>query len=147
MAKACAHCGLSTASAGDYCCYGCELAGTVAAEGRTERAEHYAVMTFSLLLSMVVMMLSLFLFAEDVYGAGPDAGLGWMRKAYRVASAVLATPVMVMLGLPLARRAIRGLRERRLTMDLLVSAGAAAAYGISIASIARGRGGVYFDSA
>jgi heavy metal translocating P-type ATPase len=144
---ACAHCGLATASVGAYCCYGCELAGRIAAEGEKERSEHYAIITFSLLLSMVVMMLSLFLFAEDVYGAGADAGLGWMRKAYRALSCVLATPVVVMLGGPLARRAVRGLRERRLTMDLLVTLGAGAAYGVSVVSLVRGHGGVYFDSA
>ena len=47
-ARACAHCGLATASAGAYCCYGCELAGRIAAEGRDQRSEHYAVITFSL---------------------------------------------------------------------------------------------------
>jgi heavy metal translocating P-type ATPase len=144
---ACQHCGLATAEAGAYCCYGCELAARIAAEGRERRTELYGVITFSLLLSMIVMMLSLFLFAEDVYGAGAEAGLVWMRTAYRVASAVLSTPVVLMLGVPLARRALGALRARRLTMDLLVAAGAAAAYGISIASVLRGRGGVYFDSA
>jgi heavy metal translocating P-type ATPase len=147
IARTCQHCGLATACAGDYCCFGCELAGRVAAEGADQRTEHYAVITFSLLLSMVVMMLSLFLFAEDVYGAGPEAGLGWMRKVYRVAAAVLSTPVVLMLGVPLARRALRGLSERRLTMDLLVCLGALAAYGVSIVAVLRGASGVYFDSA
>lgn len=144
---ACAHCGLQAASGGAYCCYGCELAARIAAEGKERRTDLYAVITFSLLLSMIVMMLSLFLFAEDVYGAGPEAGLSWLRRAYRVASLVLATPVVVMLGVPLSRRALRALAAGRLTMDLLVAAGAGAAYAISIAAILRGRGGVYFDSA
>jgi heavy metal translocating P-type ATPase len=96
---------------------------------------------------MMVMMLSLFLFAEDVYGAGAEAGLVWMRTVYRVASALLSTPVVVMLGFPLARRAWRAALQRKLTMDQLVVAGAAAAYGISVVAVLRGRGGVYFDSA
>src|SRR6185437_4955124 len=145
--RTCAHCGLATAECGAYCCYGCELAGRIAAEGQKERAEHYAVITFSLLLSMIVMMLSLFLFAEDVYDAGAEAGLGWMRKAYRVISAVLSTPVVLMLGVPLARRAWGALAARRLTMDAFIVAGAAAAYTVSIVSVVRGQGGVYFDSA
>jgi heavy metal translocating P-type ATPase len=145
--RTCAHCGLATAEGGAYCCYGCELAGRISAEGQKERAEDYAVITFSLLLSMIVMMLSLFLFAEDVYGTGAGAGLGWMRKAYRVISAVLATPVVLMLGIPLARRAWRALGDRRLTMDAFIVAGAAAAYAVSIPAVVRGEGGVYFDSA
>lgn len=146
-AMACAHCGLATASAGAYCCYGCELAASISAEGKERRTELFGIITFSLLLSMMVMMLSLFLFAEDVYGAGPEAGLVWMRKVYRIASGVLATPVVLMLGVPLGRRALRALAARKLTMDLLVVAGATAAYGMSIVAVLRGKGGVYFDSA
>ncbi len=144
---ACQHCGLYTAAGGAYCCYGCELAASIAAEGASQRTELRGVLTFSLLLSMMVMMLSLFLFAEDVYDAGADAGLTWMRRFYRIASGVLSTPVVVMLGAPLLRRALRALAARRLTMDLLIATGAAAAYGISVVALLRNRGGVYFDSA
>jgi len=144
---ACPHCGLATAAGGTYCCYGCELAASIAAEGKERRTELRGVLTFSLLLSMMVMMLSLFLFAEDVYDAGAGAGLVWMRTFYRVLSGVLATPVVVLLGAPLARRALRALAARRLTMDLLIATGAAAAYLISVVALVRGRGGVYFDSA
>lgn len=145
--KTCRHCGLSDASAGDYCCYGCELAAQIAAEGKQRQSELYGVITFSLLLSMIVMMLSLFLFAEDVYGAGADAGLGWMRRVYKVASALLSTPVILLLGIPLAKRAWGSLKERTLSMDLLVLTGAVAAYVLSISAVLRNKGGVYFDSA
>ncbi len=142
--SSCRHCGLGGASTGGYCCYGCELAAQIAGEGEQRRSELYGLITFCLLLSMIVMMLSLFLFAEDVYQPTPDAGLAWMRQAYRVASALLSTPVVLLLGAPLLRRA---LRARRFSMDLLVVAGAAAAYGLSIYNVVRGRPGVYFDSA
>lgn len=144
---ACRHCGLGAASTGGYCCYGCELAAQIAGEGEQRRSELYGLITFCLLLSMIVMMLSLFLFAEDVYQPTGDDGLGWMRQAYRIASAVLSTPVVILLGGPLLRRAFQSFRERRPSMDLLVAAGAAAAYGLSIANLVRGRPGVYFDSA
>src|SRR6185503_2982772 len=88
---------------------------------------------------------SLFLFAEDVYG--PGGGMGWMRAAYRVAAAVLATPVVALLLPPLARAALAKLRAGRLSMELLVATGAAAAYALSIPSVIRRSGGVYFDSA
>ncbi len=145
-AAVCQHCGLATAAGGAYCCYGCELSACIAIEGKQRRTELHGVLTFSLLLSMMVMMLSLFLFAEDVYDVGAGDGLVWMRRFYRVAAGVLTTPVVVMLGVPLARRALRALAARRLTMDLLIALGAAAAYGISLVALVRGRGGVYFDS-
>ena len=144
---ACRHCGLGAASTGGYCCYGCELAAQIAGEGEQRRSELYGLITFCLLLSMIVMMLSLFLFAEDVYPPTPgtsDGSLAWMRQAYRVASALLSTPVVLLLGAPLLRRS---LRARRFSMDLLVVAGAAAAYALSIHNMLRGRPGVYFDSA
>ena len=144
---ACRHCGLGAASTGGYCCYGCELAAQIAGEGEQRRGELYGLITFCLLLSMIVMMLSLFLFAEDVYQPTGNDGLGWMRQAYRIASAVLSTPVVILLGGPLLRRAIQSFRDRQPSMDLLVAVGAAAAYGLSIANLFRGRQGVYFDSA
>jgi Cu2+-exporting ATPase len=140
----CRHCGLGAASTGGYCCYGCELAAQIAGEGEQRRSELYGLITFCLLLSMIVMMLSLFLFAEDVYQPTADAGLVWVRQAYRVASALLSTPVVLLLGAPLLRRS---LRARRFSMDLLVVTGAAAAYGLSIHNMIHGRPGVYFDSA
>ena len=145
-APACDHCGLRTAG-GEFCCYGCELAARIAAEGAVQSTRLKSTLTFSLLLSMAVMMLSLFLFAEDVYGADAAAGMLWMRQAYRVAAAVLATPVVLLLAPPLVRRAAGALRDGRPSMDLLIGAGALAAYGVSLVSVVRGAGGVYFDSA
>ncbi len=97
---------------GGYCCYGCELAAQIAGEGEQRRSELYGLITFCLLLSMIVMMLSLFLFAEDVYLPAPDADLAWMRRAYRVVSALLSTPVVLLLGAPLLRRSLRAPRFR-----------------------------------
>lgn len=143
----CAHCGL-TARAGDlYCCYGCEIAAQIAKEGAEEHGKTKASLLVSLLLSMTVMMLSLFLFSEDVYDIQEGAELAWLASGYRWASAALSTPVVILLGVPIARRALSMLRKGRLSMDLLVAAGAFAAYGISMYSLFAGRRGVYFDSA
>ena len=141
----CSHCGL-TCWAGDlYCCYGCEIAAQIAKEGAEEHGKTKAALLVSLLLSMTVMMLSLFLFQEDVYTV--DAAGAWLSKAYRVASGVLSTPVVIVLGVPILRRAFQTIRKGRMSMDLLVGAGAWAAYLISVYAIALGRRGVYFDSA
>jgi heavy metal translocating P-type ATPase len=146
-ASGCSHCGLACRAGDLYCCYGCEIAAQIAKEGAEEHGKTKAALLVSLLLSMTVMMLSLFLFQEDVYGVAPGAEGAWLSSAYRVASAVLSTPVILLLGVPIARRAFRTVRKGRMSMDLLVAAGAFAAYGISIQAILAGRRGVYFDSA
>lgn len=140
----CQHCRLAAADSSGYCCYGCSLAAELMADGKGDRGKLYGVFTFSLLLSMIVMMLSLFLFAEDVYQDGASAGLAPLRGLYRVASGALATPVVVLLGAPLVKRL---LHERRLSMELFIVVSAGAAYLLSVANLALGRRGVYFDSA
>src|SRR5262249_29000564 len=73
----CGHCGLPAAAGEAYCCYGCELAAQISAEGNATQAPLRTRLVVSLCLSMSVMMLSLFLFAEDVYGTeGPAGGAG-----------------------------------------------------------------------
>lgn len=146
-AGGCAHCGLAARPGDLYCCYGCELAAQIAREGAEEHGKTRAAMLVSLLLSMTVMMLSLFLFSEDVYGAEAGAELAWLATGYRWASGILSTPVLLLLGAPIARRAAGALRKGRFSMDVLVAAGAFAAYGISVYSLLAGRKGVYFDSA
>ena len=142
----CLHCGLD-AGAARYCCYGCELAHQLIQEGDDDRRGTAAVLTLSLLLAMIVMMMSLFLYAEDVYEATSDPVFTWLREAYRWVAATLATPVVVMLAPPLARSAVRRLAERTVTMDLLIVVGATAAWLVSMGNVIRGGSAVYFDSA
>lgn len=144
-ATLCPHCGLAAGRGGSYCCYGCEIAAEIAAEGERHQMKLKGTLLFSMLLSMTVMMLSLFLFAEDVYP--PDSSMQWLRSAYRIASALLATPVVLLLGIPLCKRSLEELRKSRLSMELFVGLGALAAYALSLLSVFRNQGGVYFDSA
>jgi Cu2+-exporting ATPase/Cu+-exporting ATPase len=146
-AGACAHCGLRTASGDLYCCFGCELASRIHREAKEDHARLFNTLTFALVLSMVVMMLALFLYAEDVYDASSEREMMWMRDAYRVASWVLCTPVLILAGVPVLRRAWSRLRESRLSMEALIALGAFAAYGLSVWNLIEGRRGVYFDSA
>ncbi len=146
-AEACAHCGLAVPAGSSYCCYGCELAAELTRESAQNGARLKSLLTLCLLLSMAVMMLSLFLFAEDVYGATADPVMAKLRELWRLASLVCATPVVFLLGGPLIFRAAGNLRAGRLGMDLLVGVGATAAWALSVVSILRGRSGIYFDSA
>ncbi len=144
---ACGHCGLPVAPGERYCCFGCELAFDIAREADQSQARLQGVLTLCLVLSMFVMMLSLFLYAEDVYGATDHAQMARLRVVYRWASALLSTPVVLLCGAPLIRRAIDGIRRGRPTMDLLIGSGALAAYGLSLDAVLRGGSHVYFDSA
>jgi len=144
---ACEHCGLPSPRGARWCCYGCELCAQVAQQGREDHGRLYGVFAFSLVLSMIVMMLSLFLYAEDVFDAAADVEMAWLREAYRWAALLLATPVMGLCAVPLLRRAMTDLRARRLGMEGLITVGGFAAYGTSIWAVLAGRSGVYFDSA
>ncbi|RME00026.1 MAG: hypothetical protein D6812_10435, partial [Deltaproteobacteria bacterium] len=143
----CRHCGLPAPPGENFCCYGCELAAQIAAEGAEEHGHLHARLLFSVLLAMSVMMLSLFLYAEDIYGVSTADGMAWMRSAYRVASAVLATPVVLLCGIPLARRSWERLRRRRLSMEALILTAALAAYLRSLQALFTGSHAVFFDSA
>ncbi|MEJ7734312.1 MAG: HAD-IC family P-type ATPase [Polyangiaceae bacterium] len=131
-----------------FCCYGCELAARIQTEAREDHAGLLGTLSFTLVLSMIVMMLSLFLYAEDVFvDAAGDRELAWMRTGYRWASLCLATPVLVLAGGPLLRRALAELSAGRLSMDALIVSGASAAFALSTWHVLGDRGGIYLDSA
>ena len=113
-----------------FCCYGCELAASVQAEAKDDHAAVRDI-SFTLVLSMIVMMLPSSFMRRTCSRAG-DVEMAWLRGAYRWASFVLATPVLVLAGAPLARRAVLGLRRGRLSMDALILVGALAAYVLSV---------------
>ncbi len=143
----CVHCGLPARQGTRYCCYGCELAAQILCEAEADHAPLKNTLTFSLLLTMSVMMLSLFLYAGDLYEGAEEGGLLWLRAFYRFFSWFLATPVMVLAGLPLTKRAFTDLGRGHLSMSLLIAFGAWAAYGLSVYALVDGRAAIYFDSA
>jgi heavy metal translocating P-type ATPase len=143
----CAQCGLPAPEGAAFCCYGCELCHQIQTEARDDHASLVGTMSFTVVLSMIVMMLALFLYAEDVFDVAGDVELAWLRSIYRWASWILATPVLVLAGGPLAKRALRGLERGRLSMDALIVMGAVAAYVLSVDALFRGRHALYFDSA
>jgi Cu2+-exporting ATPase len=143
----CAQCGLAVAQNALYCCFGCELCHRIRAEARDDHAALLGRLSFTIVLAMIVMMLALFLYAEDVFDASGDTEMAWLRSTYRWASLVLATPVMALAGGPLARAAMAQLRVKRVSMDALIVVGALAAYVLSVDAVLRGRHALYFDSA
>src|SRR5262249_15051149 len=141
------HCGLPAVPGEAFCCFGCELAFEIRAEANDDHGRLFGTLNFALVLAMLIMMLSLFLYAEDVFGASDDRDLAWLREAYRVASLILATPVMLLAGLPLAKGAWRKLKLRRISMEALIGFGALIAFLLSAWAVFTKKSGVYFDSA
>ncbi|MHB8845231.1 MAG: heavy metal translocating P-type ATPase [Nitrospirota bacterium] len=90
--------------------------------------------------SMQLMLFSIALYAG--YFQGIEKGT---KDLFHVISLVLTTPVLFYSGWPIFQGAFRGLRNRSFTMDVLIAAGAFAAYGYSLWQMLQG-GEVYFDT-
>ena len=96
----------------------------------------------SAILTMNIMMVSCALY----FGLLEDLG----REAVQWFSCillVLATPVVFYGGLPIFRRAVAGLRYGNVSMDVLISVGALAAYVTSVLRMREGSIHLYFDTA
>ncbi len=143
----CIHCGLPAPSRQKFCCYGCELAHGLSREADDDGSTMRARVAICMFFAMNLMALSLFLYSEDVYAPPSEPGMAGLREFFRYASAVAATPVVLILGLPLARRALSLLRDATLGTELLVSLGALSAYSYSIVALATPGARVYFDVA
>jgi len=91
--------------------------------------------------SMQLMMVSFGLYAGFFQGIEPLA-----KRVLELTAFLLCTPVLFYSGWPFLNGAYRGLRNRTLNMDLLISLGALSAYSLSIYHLLSG-GEVYFDTA
>ncbi len=152
--RLCGHCLVPVGSAAlrarvggrerEFCCLGCYLACRVHGE-RGEEAEATLLLLrigVGAFLGMNVMMLSLLLYSGSV---GPEeAGL---RRGIELLLGFLATPAVLLLGLPLLRDAWRAGTQWRLTSEAMIAVGTAAAYLFSVTSLLRGEDRVYFDTA
>jgi Cu2+-exporting ATPase len=155
-AATCTHCKLPlgagrearTADGECFCCTGCHVAHVFSGAGLEGAPDRLlARVVLSAFLAMGVMVFSL-----SLYGALLDPGHGEagasataLSGVFRLGALALATPVFVLLGLPLLD-AVIALR-RWLSAEALVLAGASAAYAVSAWNALRGSGEVYFDTA
>jgi heavy metal translocating P-type ATPase len=143
----CLHCGLPCPQHREYCCYGCEfvhgLSVDAALEGESTRSR-VAICAF---FTMNLMAVSVLTYADEFQDAAEEPGMAALRTAFRWASALFATPIVAILGVPMARSAVDGLRQGRATAELLITLAAASAYLYSWASLVTGTGAIYFDAA
>lgn len=132
-----------------FCCQGCYLVYIVTGQ-QGEKGEAFLVLARLLVgitCGMVVMIFSwshyadLYLFRRPL--GEPDA-LAFLVQIY----VFLATSiVMVVLGLPILRDALRGMAFFRLGVDSLIALGAFSAYAASIVNAMRGVSETYYDTA
>ncbi|MCG8592605.1 MAG: cation-translocating P-type ATPase [Proteobacteria bacterium] len=108
---------------------------------RDERRSALRRLGVSGLGTMQVMMFSIGLYT-GAFGELEPA----YRDLLRLASALVATPVLAYAGLPFFRSAWRDLRDRRVGAELPIALALTVAYGASVLSLFTGRGEVYFDS-
>ncbi|MBM3991073.1 MAG: cadmium-translocating P-type ATPase [Planctomycetes bacterium] len=153
-AASCTHCALPLArgaraeleSGEAYCCSGCFLAhrlGHRGLEARTDRL--FARVALSAFLAMGVMVFSLSLYGGLLHEQGELAGAQALAGIYRLGALAFSTPVIVLLGLPLAD-AVVALR-RWLSAEALILLGTLSAWAVSVWNTFRGGGDVYFDTA
>jgi len=91
--------------------------------------------------SMQLMLLSFGLYAGFFQGIDP-VSKQWLEYG----ALIVCTPVLFYSGWPFLKSAVRGVRNRTLNMDTLISLGAFSAYVLSIRQMFIG-GDVYFDTA
>ncbi len=150
----CAHCGLPLAPGASrdseggeaYCCSGCFLAhrlGHRGLEARTDRL--FARVALSAFLAMGVMVFSLSLYGGMLHEQGELAGAQALAGIYRLGALAFSTPVILLLGMPLAD-AVISLR-RWLSAEALILLGTLSAWAVSVWNTFRGGGDVYFDTA
>lgn len=157
----CAHCGLPVPGLSDdapsdraaepeYCCFGCRIAADALREGASdgEIGKTCLRLGLSIFLSLNVMIFTMWLWTQDVYGPDGANGTAAARVLWsvcRYACLVFSLPVLWMLGRPVAEGAWLALRRGAPTTDLLLVVGTLAAYAYSIVSTVRGTGPVYFE--
>jgi heavy metal translocating P-type ATPase len=149
--RLCRHCGLPSGGLGYrpgedewYCCYGCYLAARIVGARGEDGPPAWVLARLGVgaFLAMNVMMVSLLLYSGEVQELGPQAA-----HAFRWVLLGLATPALVILGLPFAVGMGRELQRVKPSLDSLVVLGAASAFGVSAHHVIAGSGRIYFDTA
>ena len=152
-AAACAHCGLPSGTRGPrrtvdgvarpFCCVGCSIAFGIAGrggrEGGSESAVWLARMALGTVLAMLVMSIAYVEYFDPESAASEE-----YRRFAPWAMFLLATPVVLLLGVPFAYGAWTSLARRRVSADVLIAVGIFAAWAGSVVGLVTGRSGALF---
>jgi len=104
----------------------------------------------SVFLSMGVMVFSLAMYSLHVYHIDLSQESAFASRwiaLLRYTSLLLATPVFLMLGVPILSNALDQIARRQMTTDVLVIVGVGAAFLSSYISTLTDRGAVYYETA
>lgn len=131
-----------------YCCSGCRLAASITAAGGATGEARWMMTRLGLaaFFSMNVMVFTFLLWSQEADALGGEAAEAFYALA-RHACLLFSAPVLLLLGGPLLENAAAELRRGRLTIDVLLVAGVAAAFGISAWNTWTGAGHVYYEVA
>lgn len=150
----CAHCGLPVTlrrgqSADEsidlYCCLGCRFAASLVDEdGDAKSTETLTRLGLGVFFAMNVMVFTMALWSQDVYGVS-ETTASILHSLFRYVALLFTVPVLFLLGGPLFEEAIASLRQWRLSTELLLATGVSAAFGYSLLSVVRDDGHVYFE--
>ena len=141
--------GSSAAEGPLYCCSGCRLAASITAAGGADARARWMMTRLGLAVffTMNVMVFTFLLWSQEAGGAEGGEAAAALYGLARHAGLLFAAPVLLLLGGPLLDSAVAELRRGRLSLDLLLLAGVAAAFGISAWNTWRGEGHVYYEVA
>lgn len=130
-----------------YCCFGCGFAAQVTRERGEEGAARWALtrLGIAVFFTMNVIMLGMALWSGDWYATAADSMSRTFADLLRWGSLVASLPVLVLLGPGLAANAAAQIRRGRFSTDVLLVSGVVASYVMSIVSVFRGAGGIYFE--
>jgi len=131
-----------------YCCLGCRVAAQISTEQAPDQQSR-ALLTrlgIAIFLSMNVMVFTLALWSQDVYGFDlGDQATAALTDIFRYISLLFSIPVLFLLGQPLVVNAIQSTRQGRPSTDLLISVGILSAFLYSVVTVFRGEGHLYFE--
>ncbi len=130
----------------NFCCFGCYLIyKTTGVRGEESTAVAFlGKFGFGYFFAMLVFMLSTYMYGAHLTPDDPEAQafVGFIKYVILI----LATPVMLLLGVPILRNAFSGGRIN-LNTDTLIVLGSFSAYFLSVYSVFTNKPSVYFETA
>ncbi|WP_029520378.1 cation-translocating P-type ATPase [Persephonella sp. IF05-L8] len=130
----------------DFCCFGCYLIyKTTGMRGEESTAVAFlGKFGFGYFFAMLVFMLSTYMYGAHLTPDDPEAQafVGFIKYVILI----LATPVMLLLGIPILRNAFSGGRIN-LNTDTLIVLGSFSAYFLSVYSVFTNKHTIYFETA
>jgi len=131
----------------DFCCFGCYLIHkTTGLRGEEGNAVAFlGKFGFGYFLAMLVFMLSTYLYGAHMTPDDPQAKAFTTIIKYVIL--VLATPVMLLLGIPILKNSFSRHNWLNFNTDTLIAIGAFSAYFLSVYSVFTDKPSIYFETA